>query len=265
MSSKRDFFLHLIVVIALFVVLIFGFFYVYLPWTTNHGQSITVPNLTGKTLTEIDKIMDEQHLRYHVNDSVYAPDMRPLSVISQYPKVGNKVKENRKIYITVSSLKPPLIKMPKLIDASLLNAQMVLQSYGLRVGKITKRPYYAQNAVLEQLYQGNKIQAGDQIGKGSYIDLVVGDGISNVKIPLPNLVDFEMDDALRFLESNNIEFEVFYDENSKKEVGIVSKQKPAYQEGDSIRQGQTMEIFISGKNPNKVILEEPVNEGGTNE
>lgn len=264
MSNKRDFFLHLLVVIALFAVLIFGFFYVYLPWTTNHGQSIIVPDLKGKTLTEIEKIMDEQHLRYHINDSVYAPDMRPLSVISQYPRSGNKVKENRKIYLTVSSLKPPLIKMPKLVDASLLNAQMVLQSYGLRVGKIIKKPHYAQNAVLEQLYLGNKINPGDQIGKGSLIDLVVGDGISNIKIPLPNLIDFEMNEALRFLESNGIEFEVFYDESSKKEPGLVSKQKPNYQEGDSLRQGQTMEIFISGKNPNNVVLDQPLEES-TNE
>ena len=38
-KSKKDFYLHVAILVTLFLVLFFGFFFVYLPWSTHHGEA----------------------------------------------------------------------------------------------------------------------------------------------------------------------------------------------------------------------------------
>lgn len=56
-------------------------------------------------------------------------------------------------------------------------------------------PDLAQNAVLEQRYEGKAIEPGTYIAKGSKIDLVVGDGLGNTKLEVPDLDGMELEDA----------------------------------------------------------------------
>src|SRR5436190_20187116 len=76
-----------------------GYFYVYLPSATNHGESITVPDLTGMKLEELNTFLGEHELRFEVDDSTYSEDYPPLTVLRQFPRAGSTVKENRMIYI----------------------------------------------------------------------------------------------------------------------------------------------------------------------
>ena len=49
---------HLAIVTAILLLIIVGFFYVYLPIVTNHGDSISVPNLEGKDSADLDEFMN---------------------------------------------------------------------------------------------------------------------------------------------------------------------------------------------------------------
>ena len=60
---------------------------------------------------------------------------------------------------------------------SLKNAQMILESYDLQLGEIIYEPHEFQNAVLKQQIDGEEIEAGSDIAKGSVIDLEEGNGI----------------------------------------------------------------------------------------
>lgn len=240
--------IHIGIVVALFVTLLFLFFNFYLPWSTNHGQKIAVPDLINKKISKAEELIDDQNLRIEVTDSVFNPELPAFTVISQYPKTGGFVKANRKIYVTVSTNKPPIIKMPKLVDASLLNAQMVLQSYGLKLGNVSKVPHFADNVVLKQLFKGKEIKLGSDIGKGSTIDLIVGDGKSNEQVDMPNLIDMSKEDAIQLLQSNDLGVGSFnYDANSSKPRGTIVKQKPEYEDGGKINKGQTIDIWIAGE------------------
>ena len=115
-NSKKDVLIHLAVILGLTMILIFLFFYVYLPVTTNHGETISVPKITGMTLPEIEDYLDDMDLRYYVSDSSYNQGIKPFVILTQDPAPGAKVKENRKIYISVNMKNPPIIKMPKLIE-----------------------------------------------------------------------------------------------------------------------------------------------------
>ena len=194
-NSIKDVLIHLAIVIVLGLAIFFVFFNIYLPKATNHGETITVPNLQGMAYGELDEHLTKRSLRYEVNDSTFTSEYPPFTVMKQFPKAGAQVKENRKIFISLNAKNPPLVKAPKLIDSSVKNAQLVLKSFGLELGEIQYKPDLAANAVLEQHYEGKPIEEGTPIPKGSKIDLVVGDGKGEQTFETPNLLGMDLEDA----------------------------------------------------------------------
>ena len=109
--------------------LFFFIFYIYFPFITNHGETITVPNLVGMEIKDLDEFLSDRDLRYEIlEDSSYSSEYPPYTVLQQNPSENDKVKENRKIYLTLNSSIPPKIKMPKIINGSVSkNAQLILK------------------------------------------------------------------------------------------------------------------------------------------
>ncbi len=171
-------------------------FYIYFPFKTNHGDTITVPNLIGMELKDIDAFLSDRDLRYEIlDDSSYSSEYPAHTVLQQNPSENEKVKENRKIYLTLNSTVPPKIKMPKIINGSVKNAQLILKSYDLKLGEITYVPDMARNAVLKIFLDGDSISENDLILKGSTIDLEVGNGLGNQVFEAPDLVNLDLEEA----------------------------------------------------------------------
>lgn len=118
------------IMIVLTSSIVFFIFYIYFPFKTNHGDTITVPNLVGINIEEIDDFLSDRDLRYEIlEDSSYNSKLPPFTVLQQNPSENEKVKENRKIYLTLNSSIPPKIKMPNIINGSVKNAQLILNSW----------------------------------------------------------------------------------------------------------------------------------------
>lgn len=195
-SSIKDFLLHLVVILgSAFLVVVFVF-YVWLPISTNHGESITVPDVQGLAFDELEDFLGKRDLRFEVtSDSSYSPDFPPLAVLRQVPKPNTKVKENRKIYVTLNAETPPLVKMPRLEDSSLKNAQMTLNSYSLKLGKVRYVADEIFGTVHEAQLDGRVVLEGEKIQKGSVIDLIVGDGRGNTIFQSPMLLGLDQVEA----------------------------------------------------------------------
>ncbi len=224
--------------VVLFMVI---YFYVYLPAITNHGETITVPNVQGMKMEQLEDFLVNRNLRYEVNDSAYSDDHPPLTVLKQYPAAGAKVKENRVIYISVNRITPPTVPLPNLVDGSLINAEVQLKSNELRRGRIQLIPGPFLHVVKEMKYQGNTIEPGTRVTKGSVIDLVVYDGGSNSLIS-PDVVGALLEDAkFTIFGSNlNIDIEVVGDT-----IGfevVVLKQKP--ESNENIRVGDIVNVWV---------------------
>ena len=124
---KQLLFLTLIGILATSI-----FFYIYLPIATNHGDTLTVPNITGVHVDDLDDYLSLRSLRYEISvDSGYSSEIPPLTVLKQFPMPNAQVKEFRKIYITLNSMAPPMVKMPDLTNGSLKNALMILKNFDL--------------------------------------------------------------------------------------------------------------------------------------
>ncbi len=101
-NSWIDVIKHLLIAVFLFALTLVVIFYIYLPIKTKKDNSITVPMVIGKEFADLDEYITERELRYVVTqDSGYNADLPPLAVISQFPKPNSKVKEGRKIYLTL--------------------------------------------------------------------------------------------------------------------------------------------------------------------
>jgi beta-lactam-binding protein with PASTA domain len=242
-----DVFKHLAVIVALGTALVLGFFYVYLPLTTHHGETIVVPKITGMNLADLENYLDERNLSYFVDDSSYSPGTRPMQVLTQEPAPGEKVKEDRKIYISVAMRRPPVIKMPKLTDGSVKNAQLILASYDLAIGQIKLVPDLAQNAVLKQLVNGQEIAPGAPIAKGTKVDLVVGDGQGNQEFAVPPLINMPEDEARTLLAGQGLQVgEVFKQAAEEGQTpGTVVRQRPVAAPGATIRMGQLVDLWVA--------------------
>lgn len=253
--------IHLAIVAGIGALIILGFFYIYLPGVTHHGETLTVPDLKGIRYTNLDEFLTKRSLRYEVNDSSYSTEFPPLTVLAQDPKPGSKVKENRKIYIVLNAQNPPTVKMPRLVDGSVKNAQMVLESYQLLLGEITYVPDLAQNAVLEQWYNGKEIEPGTPINKGSKIDLVVGDGLGNQVFNVPNVIGMPVDEAKTLIIGSGLSVESVINQPSEEHTpGTVIRQTPAA--GGDIRIGESIDLWVAefkegtGSDRNGSMMEE---------
>ncbi len=163
-------FLLAIVSLALVLWILFRLLNVY----TNHGETVEVPDFKGKFIPELDQFVKDKNVRYLIIDSLYDPKEKPGIVLKQDPEAKSQVKHNRTIYLYVTSMLPPQIAMPKLVDRSLRQALFMIESYGLKIGKQTQVKGDCNGCILKQLYKGSEITPGTPIKKGSVIDLEVG-------------------------------------------------------------------------------------------
>lgn len=228
---------------VLFVLLLLTFGW--LSSHTRHGESMSVPDLIGVSAEKAIEILKQKNLRYQIIDSVFAPDKPKNTVVDQNPVKEEKVKENRVIYLTINSAEPPKVKMPNLIDVSYRQAQSILLSYGLKEGTITYKPDLAQNVVLEQKMNGQNVYPETPVLKGSAIDLVLGDGMGSVQIPIPQLNGLSYDEALFVLQGSGLTVgNATYDEGSDQKTARVYQQNPAPAPNATINQGQSIDLFL---------------------
>ncbi|MCD6019311.1 MAG: penicillin-binding protein [Bacteroidetes bacterium] len=151
---------------------------------THHGETAEVPDFKGKTISELDAFVTDKHVGYLIIDSIYDPKEKSGIVIKQDPEAKSLVKHNRIIYLYVTSTQAPQMAMPKLVDRSTRQAVFMIESYGLRVGKITEIAGDCKGCVLKQYFNGKEIAPGDAIKKGSKIDLAVGKKEEGYNVPV---------------------------------------------------------------------------------
>jgi eukaryotic-like serine/threonine-protein kinase len=254
--TGKSFLVNLLVVILVVLLLIFLFFSL-LGIITKHNETTKVPSVAGRSFEEAKKILETAGLEAAIQDSVYADTARPMQVLRQSPDVDAVVKEGRTIYLTVNRLVPPQVEMPDLRGFSIKSAELYLQSLGLKMGEVSYVPDIARNAVKEQLFNDQPITPGTKINVGSIIALVVGNGVGNEEMEVPDIVGLTVEQAKTVLSGGNIELGavIALDVISDTANSFVAQQKPdlysTLSTGEvvknKIRPGQIMDIWISSK------------------
>lgn len=245
--SLKKVIINIIVILALSFLLGFLFLQLYLPMYTNHGETVSVPDLSGYTFDESVDILDNAGLKYEVSlDSGFSTDEKALAVLKQIPAAEEQVKNGRKIYLTLNARNAPLLKMPNLINMPLKNVQEILANIGLERGEIIYVPDIGINVVLEQRYRGVSINEGFEVPKGAKIDLVVGDGLGNQILSVPNFVGMDETDAEFLILGSGLRVgQKNYSKNDTIPAGHVFKQTPEAEM--QVKTGEIIDLWISGE------------------
>ena len=146
-------------------------------YITFHGQEYDLPDFVGMDNEQIKSFEKEENIynyTFVINDSVFVPDKKGGTVLSQDPAAGSKVKKGRKIYLSVVAMSMPNVEMPNLVDLSLRQAENMLKSNDLELGQVIYKASKYPNAVLEQRYKGRLVEAGTLVPYLSKITLIVG-------------------------------------------------------------------------------------------
>lgn len=143
--------------------------------TTNHNETVTVPDLSKMKIEKVDKKLDKINLNYKINDTAkYNPEYPNFSVIKQTPEPGELVKPDRKIFLVLNPKNYAEVKIPDYFRDTKRQVIPTLKSLGFKIGEIRYKPDIAKNAVLELWSGGKKLEPGDKLKKKSVIDLVLG-------------------------------------------------------------------------------------------
>ena len=241
-DSWLDVVKHLVIAVAFGSAITLIFFYIYLPVVTNHGESITVPDLQGVSIDELQEFLVERDLRFEVVDSVYSAELPPLTVTRQFPKPGSKVKQKRNIFISLNSINPPSTRMPDLRDKTLKNAELILKSFELVPGKILYKPDPFRN-VIDQLYNDEPIEPNTPLSKGSVIDIVRGDGHGIRLFEMPDLRGLPLAEANVIIRGNNLQPGLVFNDDSLTVASlVVLRQSP--RQGLTVRIGRSIDLWL---------------------
>lgn len=234
-----------LIVAAIFIWGIFKFINSY----TNHGETISVPNLEGITVNEVESILTDKNLRYVILDSIYIEKAEKGVVLEQNPRKDELVKENRTIYITVSKVIAPKIKMPDVGSMSQRLSVAKLESYGLKVDVKYIPSEYVNTVVMQEL-NGKEIKAGDLLDLGSTITLSIGSS-SDAQVLVPYLIDLTREEARAKLMESSLS-EGFHEyENCKCETkedtlkARVYRQNPIRSKSVSVNMGTSVDLYFT--------------------
>lgn len=272
-SSIYDLLIHIGIVICLFSIILMYFFNSYLLNFTFHGETVSVPDLVGMNMSEVEEFLSKRDLDFVISDSTYSESHKPNVVLTQSPAPGDIVKRNRKIRITINPTNPPKIKMPYIIDMPFSEARRTLNNADLKLGQVAYKPHIAENVILELKINGKTYTPKDKsifeegsllITKGTVVHILVGDGVGKDEFPVPDLVGLSQDEAELLLKGSELILgTVQYNFKSSQEIGTVLRQnprpylgtiKPGVEAGSvmddreraMIRAGEVVDLWVAG-------------------
>jgi len=226
----------------------FSIFFLSLDLITRHGESKTVPAVTGKHIDAATELLDDNDFSIVIQDSIYDAALEPGVVVKQVPEPDAVVKKNRNVYVTINRLVPPDAIMPNIVGYTLRNAIMTLENNGLVLGDTTYRIDFARNSVLEQ-----SIPAGAAVKVGTKVNLVLGSGVGSELMAVPKLIGRTYEEARIYAEAQGISLLPIAVGISDTMRAFVIAQDPMPKTEDGlpirIRQGQMITVRLSTEPP----------------
>lgn len=253
-TQKKGFFRNwivrnLLLAAALVVILVAGAM-IFLNVVTQHGKEIDVPDFSNMTLAEAEAAASQAGVRLEVTDSVFVKRMKKGAVYRQNPTAGSKVKDGRRIVLTINAVNSKKLTMPDLVGLSMRQAKAELMSRGLILNKLIYVQDMATNNVLRQLYGNREIEPGTMIESESPIDLVVGlNDIDNMTF-IPDLTGLKKLSAVDAVHDHSLNVrKLVFDETVKDYDdslnAMVYRQEPQPSDSIKVNMGDELLLYLT--------------------
>ena len=253
-KEKKGFFRNwivrnLLLAFAIVALLIAGAV-IFLNVVTKHNQELVVPDLINMSVEEASIIAEQAGMRIDVTDSVFVKRMHKGAVYRQNPASGAKVKDGRRIVLTINAVNPKKLTMPNLIGYSMRQAKAELLSRGLVLGKLVYVRDIATNNVLKQLYRNREIEPGTQIESESVIDLVVGLNNLDNRTYVPDVYGLKTNRAVETVQDHSLNVKSLRFDTTVKDYddslnAVVYRQMPEPSDSISVGMGEEVVLYLT--------------------
>ena len=207
------------------------------------GQEYELPDVVGTNIAEL-QADNPIELDVVVLDSIFRPGQEGGRILTQDPKAGTMVKKGRKLYITMTAYSPEDAVLPELAGLTVRQAVSELANAGLETGTLKFVEDRYKNSVIDQSCKGKTVYAGQQIPRGSVIDLTVGLGDSTGRSVVPFVIGKTSDKARRDILSVSLNVGKEHFKGVKhKETAVVYKQEPDYNGVNKYAYGTEVELW----------------------
>ncbi|MDO9512513.1 MAG: PASTA domain-containing protein [Bacteroidales bacterium] len=210
---------------------------------TRHGEFVEMPGFMGQPISEIELFAINNDMEVVILDSIFDPRQEKGCICMQEPPEGAKIKQGRKLYITIVASTSEKVAMPNLIDISLRQAVSAIEGAGLQIDYIDYVPGEYKNAVSAQRIATKAVRSGEMIPRSSKIVIEVELGTDGFTTVVPNLIglDYSMSNKSVFSSSLNVG-RISYLENPQPEGNRVYKQFPS--PGRVLQPGSSVDIWF---------------------
>ena len=219
-------------------------------WWTEYGPGsyLTMPETTGRTLTDVQADLDALGLHTQVEEE-FSDDIDTGSVTRSDPEGGSSVHKRAEVQLYVSK-GVDMKTVPEVTGKSQDEAQRSLTDAGLAVGAVT-------DAYSEDVPQGQVISqsvaAGTSLAHDSAVDIVLSKGREPLTVPtLSGLSASAAKSAIEDLGLVAAPTEAYSD--TVAEGQVISQQT---REGSTLHRGDSVAYTVS-KGPEKVAIPDVV-------
>jgi beta-lactam-binding protein with PASTA domain len=219
-----------------------GYLFITLLFFPGFGRSavVNVPDLRGKSVSSARRALEDAGLVLTRGPGLNHPRMAAGHVVTQVPLPGQEAGRGSAVRVFISD-GPDRRRVPSIEGMGRDDAIRLLQRMGFQVRLRTVQDASDEGTVLRM-----DPQAGTAVPVSGVVVLAVSAGPP--KIVTPSVLNGTSDQAASRLEAAGLRLgRVLYDSTATAPLGDVVAQSPAA--GDSIRQGGSVRITVSGHDP----------------
>ena len=240
---------NIVVAVVLVVVMLVGAM-IFLNVVTQHNKEISVPDFSNMTVVEAEQAADKAGVRVEVKDSVFVKRMKRGAVYRQNPVAGAKVKNGRRVVLTINAVNAKKVTMPNLVGLSLRQAKAELMSRGLVLNRLVYVKDMATNNILKQIRGAREIEPGTMIDSESKIDLVLGLNDIDNRTYVPDVTGLKNLSAVEALYDHSLNIkDLKFDETVKDYDdslnAMVYRQMPEPSDSVSVAMGDEVMLYMT--------------------
>lgn len=257
--KSSTFLRQLLVIIGIFILLIVLTLF-WLRIYTNHGQKLELPQFIGMNITEAKSLAEDESFEMIVNDSIFIVGKEGGIITEQNPKPHALVKENRKVYVTITKYGSESIfvkDLPVLYGNAFEQKKTELKYRDIDcVIKDYKYDPGEPNHILEVYYKGELIvdkntrKENVEITKGDVLEFILSrqDGGD---VTVPDLRCLDIEEAKFLLSTNKLEMGNITKKGSTEPDALlyVIAQNPPYDGITNIKMGEKVSVTVSPEKP----------------
>ncbi|MEY3052921.1 MAG: hypothetical protein RLY31_2706 [Bacteroidota bacterium] len=246
------------VVIGFFLLVTWG-----MRFYTQHGTSVQVDDFTGLHLSDAMRKGETKGFRFEVMDSVWQENTPSGIILLQNPEPLARVKEGRRIYVTVTGEAQPEL-LPKFAESSydFDRYAMKLERRGIKVRE-KERVFdakQAENTILHFYHNGRKVtegmvNSGYYVVPGEMLEFVVTERLSN-EVEIPDLVCMDYPAAEFLISTANLNIGMVTEDETVTDAStaFIARQDPLFVPGVMIPMGTQVNLWLTQFPPEDCYL-----------